>query len=331
LLDGVPGWQAGKSWWPDVPAMRTLLSCGEKKNIAECQTDRLIFRLSDIDVAENQDVPLAALSYLSDAGEVARHYWLHADPVAFRADRDCVWLGGADLDLSDEEGMLLAAACQPVFQQFDIHLHTPSPQNWYLQLPTQPDLQTVTLAESAGQNVYDMMPVGEDAGQWRAILNEIQIILHQSDVNEKRQNEGKLPINSVWFWGGGVLPDTSSLPWDMIVSQEKYCAGLARQRNIDFYHVPEGFASLPCASSKNCLIVLPPMQQTNPDVLFDTWVAQLTELEKNWFNLILTALKAKKIKNFELYPVDGHARCMTSAIRFQFWKKTQSFEKLLMI
>lgn len=42
---------------------------------------------------------------------------------------------------------------------------------------------------------------------WYKLLNEMQMFLHQHQVNQNREQRGLLPANSLWFWGGGNRPD----------------------------------------------------------------------------------------------------------------------------
>jgi len=42
---------------------------------------------------------------------------------------------------------------------------------------------------------------------WYKLLNEMQMFLHQHQVNRDREQRGLLPANSLWFWGGGMRPD----------------------------------------------------------------------------------------------------------------------------
>ncbi|MBT8434568.1 MAG: hypothetical protein KJN95_07905 [Gammaproteobacteria bacterium] len=41
---------------------------------------------------------------------------------------------------------------------------------------------------------------------WYQLLNEIQMFMHQHEVNAERTSRGVLPINSLWCWGAGILP-----------------------------------------------------------------------------------------------------------------------------
>jgi hypothetical protein len=50
---------------------------------------------------------------------------------------------------------------------------------------------------------------------WYKLLNEIQMFMHQHEVNAQRLQRGLLAINSLWFWGAGSLPRNfdSNLEW----------------------------------------------------------------------------------------------------------------------
>jgi hypothetical protein len=41
---------------------------------------------------------------------------------------------------------------------------------------------------------------------WYRLVNEMQMFLYQHEVNRERAERGALPINSLWFWGGGEPP-----------------------------------------------------------------------------------------------------------------------------
>ena len=41
---------------------------------------------------------------------------------------------------------------------------------------------------------------------WYQLLNEMQMFMHQHEVNAERVGRGMLPINSLWCWGAGGLP-----------------------------------------------------------------------------------------------------------------------------
>ena len=49
---------------------------------------------------------------------------------------------------------------------------------------------------------------------WYQLLNEIQMFMHQHEVNVQRLQRGMLPINSLWCWGAGSPPAAFETPLD---------------------------------------------------------------------------------------------------------------------
>ena len=71
---------------------------------------------------------------------------------------------------------------------------------------------------------------------WYRLLNEIQMYLYQHPVNQRRQAQGMLPINSLWCWGGGPARSVRGhYNWyceDMILNRFAESLGL-QPRSID--------------------------------------------------------------------------------------------------
>ena len=53
----------------------------------------------------------------------------------------------------------------------------------------------------------DYLPTGEDAARHRNLLSEIEMALHDHEVNTARLGRGEQPVNSLWLWGGGSAPE----------------------------------------------------------------------------------------------------------------------------
>jgi len=52
----------------------------------------------------------------------------------------------------------------------------------------------------------DYMPAGEGADGYRRLCSEIEMALHEHEVNVARQSQGLQPVNALWIWGGGHAP-----------------------------------------------------------------------------------------------------------------------------
>ena len=74
----------------------------------------------------------------------------------------------------------------------------------------------------------EALPDHPEARYWRKVLNEIQVALHHCPVHVRRRQRGLQEINSVWFWGGGFIPDAAPHDlFDTVYSDHPVTRGLA--------------------------------------------------------------------------------------------------------
>lgn len=67
-------------------------------------------------------------------------------------------------------------------------------------------------ALAAGDSPGRFLPEGARAATYHRLQGEVQMCLHEWDVNERRARAGLRPVNALWFWGGGVAPQRATLP-----------------------------------------------------------------------------------------------------------------------
>ncbi len=79
---------------------------------------------------------------------------------------------------------------------------------------------------------------------WYQLLNEIQMFMHQHEVNAERTSRGLLPINSLWCWGAGVVPQgfNTKLAWycdDPVLNQFARSLGLNPESGANINRVDD--------------------------------------------------------------------------------------------
>jgi hypothetical protein len=174
--------------------------------------------------------PMAAITRQFDAGDAAVHSWLRADPVFVRPD-----VGGArlmawgNLGLTADEAEALLKPLKPLFGDAGFPISATRPEHWYLMLPREATLPAFTHPlDGLGEDLLGHLPEGPEGRRWRALLNEAQILLHTHPRNAERIAAGRPPVNSLWFWGGGVLPDAVANLGGQVVSEDPELLALAR-------------------------------------------------------------------------------------------------------
>jgi len=56
-----------------------------------------------------------------------------------------------------------------------------------------------------GRKADPFIEQSKEALPWYKLMNEMQMFMHQHEINRNRLELGLLPINSLWFWGAGNL------------------------------------------------------------------------------------------------------------------------------
>ena len=211
------------------------------------------------------DLPMASLR--SEQKNV-----LCADPCYLHADRDRLLLFSDSLDITEEEADEFISTIQPLLTEFGANLEKYNSDQWFINLAAMPELDFTALAEVNGKAVRNSLPTGDEQTRlaWLRLWNEIQMCLFDLPLNQQRQQQGKLPINSLWFWGKGEL-NVQPQAWLSTVGNNVLLQQLAKQANVDHKSTIEQ-ADMRYTSGKH-LIVFEPLE------LEGDWQQQLTVID----------------------------------------------------
>lgn len=252
---------------------------------------RLLFNHFSQTPLTGSDLPI---NNLSDKNSTV----LRADPCYLHADRDRLLLFADDLALTAQESAELIAEIQPLFAEFGGELVAEQPESWLLNLATMPDLTFSALPEVTGKGVDKYLPTGADQQNWIRLWNEIQMKLYDTDINQQRIADGKLPINSVWFWGVGAFVAKKDI-WQQVQGRLLVLKQLAEQSDTTWQSDTDW--SITSLSSGKHLWVLDEID------LEADWQQQLQQLDGNILQALWQQLAKAKIATIELQiPNHGH-------------------------
>jgi len=224
----------GKSALAGVVARGTKCETG-----AGCH-DEMLFKLFGYDDLDSAALPVAPVTALGDRLDPDDGWWLRADPVYLQADRDRVYMSGAaGVGLSMDESRRLIEDLEPLFAPLARAFVVGAVDRWYLALRSAPRLKLPLLSRVIGRDIHDYLPQGEQGGSWRRLLNESQMALHGSKVNQERQERGQPVVNSVWFWGAGRMPESRPALWDTVFADDALSRGLAQLSGARCTAVPQ--------------------------------------------------------------------------------------------
>jgi hypothetical protein len=161
------------------------------------------------------------------------------------------------------------------------------------------------------------LPSGKTGAPWRSLLNEIQMLFFQSEVNRRREQQGQLPINGLWLWGGGTLPRIDRGPWQQICATHPLARGLAQLAGLPLITTPPPEPA-PGPTLWLWDELLPPVLDGDPQA----WAEALERLEP-----IIAgqeqALARRHLGCLYLYPCNGKRCRLTPGMRYRFWRRTR--------
>ena len=104
----------------------------------------------------------------------------------------------------------------------------------------------------------DYMPGGDESGTYRSLISEVEMSLHDHEINLRRQNEGLQPINCLWLWGGGYAPEQSTVPHPPLFSDDPLLKGYWLSKTGVVESWPGTIAACLDKSVAGFVAVLPP-------------------------------------------------------------------------
>ena len=302
-----------------LPALETLLSRGSAADGA-CENEPA-WLCERFGVQKQFDWPVAPLAFAGDGGEPGTEYWLRADPVHLRLHNDgLILLAPETLEITEDESHDLTGALNRQFEAEGFVFCAPNPRRWYLKMPQVPKIRTVTLKQAIGRDVNRLLPEGEERLHWHRIFNEVQMLLHAHPVNTKRENRGVAVVNSLWFWGGGALPVSSS-SFDAIQSDDPLAVGLAKFAGIVTAALPVDGG---ITAGINTLVDIREAELEFMRGNVAGWRDALETLETRWFVQIFDWLRSGRVGKAVVATVaDGrsHEWSVTRGARWQIWKR----------
>lgn len=253
--------------------------------------------------------PMAALTRQLDCGDAEGNTWLRADPVHVRADLNAVrMLGWGNLGLGETEAQALLKPLKLLFGDAGFPISAPVPERWYLMMPRESRLPAFVDPEDVlGDEIHDRLPQGDAGRRWRQLLNEAQILLHNHPVNERRQEQGLPAVNSLWFWGGGVLPDQVSIASGTVFTREVGLGALAARAG----RKPQARPAMWASGLDDALVDLRDLRD-------------IAILCGSWIEPAAAAVRGKRLGGVDLDFADGWRVEIRPGQHWRFWRTPRS-------
>ncbi|MFO8025628.1 MAG: hypothetical protein R6U90_10795, partial [Thiohalophilus sp.] len=163
--------------------------------------------------------------------------------------------------------------------------------------------------------------------EWRRLMNEVQMLLHDHPVNQQRAAEGRLTVNSLWLWGGGHKPHKSAVRWQQVYTDDWLLDALARFHHVSSEDLPVSAETLLQECRGEILLdiedCVQPLRQQDPFV----WVTAVQQFKILWLQPLLAGLQKKRFQRLTLLPADGKRYVFTRRILRRWWRRRRSLAK----
>jgi len=278
-------------------------------------------------------LPIASISYLADKQTTLPNKWImRADPCFMAPDRDQLILAENKLDITLKEAKILVDEINQFFSQFDEEkfwsLELGSADRWYIVSDKPLYIECSAPEKVLMQSVKAYLLKGNDSRHWINLFNEFQMILHKSSINKRRVEQGKLAINSVWFWGAGESIDSLDKPQNnksnhCVYSNNIIAKGLCDQQHYEYRQLTDNYQT--DDSFQNVTYIVEDFSQSMQQRDIFSWVGLLQQYEKNYLIPILKDLKSGKINEVKLISPSGKNLLITKKLMNRWWKRIQPY------
>ena len=150
-------------------------------------------------------LPWAALQAQADGVAVGDLGWGLVTPAHWHLGTDQVsLLEPTALMLDESASRACFEAVQDLFTSQGYALQYAAPLRWYLAHASLAQLATASLDRVIGRNVDAWLGTAPALQAIRRLQSEVQMVLYTHPLNDARQAQGLLPVNSFWLSGCGV-------------------------------------------------------------------------------------------------------------------------------
>jgi hypothetical protein len=192
---------------------------------------------------------------------------------------------------------------------------------WLCRCPEGLECETVDPFDALGRNLREVLPAGRDAVRVRSLVNELQMLLHEHPVNERRVLRGLPPVNSVWLWGMGKMREPTAAVQGDLLTDDAWLAALWRRHGGRVRSVTEiGQALQEGGADLRVTTVAGRDDRRAADVL--------QALEANVFAPVREALAASQVSRVSLH-AGGRVIDLAPSVRWAFWRRARPLAEAL--
>jgi hypothetical protein len=248
--------------------------------------------------------------------------WCLAQPVHLAAGLDHLRLAPlAQAVPTEEEAGAFGALFGSHFGTGELTVAAFVHGTWLLRCTRSIDCWTQPPDAVVGHDVHDFMPAGRDGAWVRSLANEIQMLLHEHPVNQRRERAGQLPVNGWWLWGFGEAtartPTDGVGRWDLR-GDDGWLRAIWHALGGDAGDVTAAGSDTLCGET---LIALaqPPARRIEESLQY---------VDTGLLATLASSVRAGSLQSLDL-SIGGATVHIDSSARFRFWRRPVAISRWL--
>lgn len=293
--------------------MRLWLSKGRTQFTAPA--DEMLYSVTELIGHNARHDGLAALHFWGQTGERSAAWMAATDPVNLEAHLNHLYLHdlrGEQMPISDLR--LIIDYLQASFGSERMAFARLGHQGY---LRGEQEIATAKVSSRIvdGLRPDEFMPKqGEDnkAEDHHRLLSEVQMALHEHEININRIEAGQREVNSLWIWGGGTAPEVEVKPIFPLFANDPLFKGFWLSRTGIVEPWSDGFDACITLAQQGFVAIIPEL------------AAGQTESPDRYLQQLKGLLAAGKIGRLTLIFRDGLRADMKASDAYRFWRRESS-------
>jgi len=270
-------------------------------------------------LSDGRSVPFAAAAMRGYGLDPADGNWFLVHPGHIEISRTFLLMTDSRrLALVESHSRALFDSARPYFDDSGHTLLYGDATTWFLRADAWGALDTASLDAATGMNLTDWLPLGERAGDYRKLQNEVQMLWHGHPANVEREARGFSAINTFWPWGAAGALDVASPASNLACADAPpWLSAIAQQHGVSFADLLAGGRG-----GVSCVFCDASLMEAALATDWALWLQHMQRLEQTTFTPLLGTLGGVSKARLVLSHRDGLAEFTTTSLAQRtFWRR----------
>jgi len=258
----------------------------------------------------------------ADNSKDKQYSWLRADPVMLSVTHNGILCrGNRVLNLSSQERVSLELLINDYLKEQSIELLLSNSNYGYIKLKQPVDCQFSSLSEVIGQDISHRLPKGNNASFWHKLLIDLQMLLHNCEVNLERESKGLPTVNGFWLWANepaGMSQGKAISVSSKLYTDDTSLAGALGDR-VNSQQLGGKF-ELGICDKDETIIYISEFEDAFHQNDMEGWLDLYQQWVEGWLMPACEAVSNKQLQRLVLIPGDGFKYSLHRHSPWCFWR-----------